>query len=46
MLEVMQLFIGYVHLWGFAFMEGCVANVLRPEAIQLEPEILLNSGSK
>eukprot|EP00435_Cladocopium_sp_Y103_P072952 s699_g41.t2 len=31
---VMQLFIGYVHLWGFAFMEGCIASVLVPEAIQ------------
>lgn len=31
---VMQLFIGYVHLWGFAFMEGCIAGVLVPEAIQ------------
>eukprot|EP00434_Breviolum_minutum_P008113 symbB.v1.2.007151.t4/scaffold435.1/size205859/26 len=31
---VMQLFVGYVHLWGFAFMEGCIASVLVPEAIQ------------
>ncbi|CAE7747386.1 MIPEP [Symbiodinium pilosum] len=31
---VMQLFIGYVHLWGFAFMEGCVANVLMPDVVQ------------
>lgn len=31
---VMQLFIGYVHLWGFAFMEGCIASVLLPEAIR------------
>ncbi len=25
--QVMQLFVGYVHLWGFAFMEGCIASV-------------------
>ena len=24
--QVMQLFVGYVHLWGFAFMEGCIAS--------------------
>ncbi|CAJ1340529.1 unnamed protein product [Effrenium voratum] len=31
---VMQLFIGYVHLWGFAFMEGCLAGVTLPEVVQ------------
>ena len=28
--QVMQLFVGYVHLWGFAFMEGCIASVAWP----------------
>ena len=30
---VMQLFIGYVHLWGVAFLEGCIADVFVPTVI-------------
>eukprot|EP00931_Biecheleriopsis_adriatica_P084651 TRINITY_DN5859_c0_g1_i3.p1 TRINITY_DN5859_c0_g1~~TRINITY_DN5859_c0_g1_i3.p1 ORF type:complete len:1006 (-),score=161.82 TRINITY_DN5859_c0_g1_i3:110-3127(-) len=31
---VMQLFIGYVHLWGAAFIEGSLVDVLVPAVVQ------------
>jgi len=31
---LMQVFIGYVHLWGVAFVEGCVTDVCSPPLLQ------------
>lgn len=31
---VMQVFIGYVHLWGIAFIEGCLSDVFVPAVVQ------------